>query len=63
MARVAWMSPRPPPVYVAQEAARNSVRHAIPPADIKLITDGPILDLSVVDNGRGLPAPTGSGYG
>ena len=45
--------------YVAQEAARNSVRHAHSTRlDIKLITDGPILDLSVVDNGRGLPAPT-----
>jgi signal transduction histidine kinase len=44
--------------YVAQEAARNSVRHAgSTRVDISLTADGPVLELSVADNGRGLPAP------
>jgi signal transduction histidine kinase len=44
--------------YVAQEAARNSVRHAgSTRVEINLVVDGPVLELSVADNGRGLPAP------
>jgi two-component system sensor histidine kinase UhpB len=46
--------------YVAQEAARNAVRHAHSTRlNISLVTAGSILDLSIADNGRGLPAPKG----
>jgi signal transduction histidine kinase len=44
--------------YVAQEAARNAVRHAQSTRlNISLVTDGSILDLSIADNGRGVQAP------
>jgi signal transduction histidine kinase len=42
--------------YIAQEAARNAARHAhAAEVDISLFSDKRILELAVIDNGRGLP--------
>jgi signal transduction histidine kinase len=41
--------------YIAQEAARNAVRHAEATAlDISLVDDGSSIELAVIDNGRGI---------
>ena len=51
--------------YIAQEAARNALRHGGPTRlDIRLRHTPTQVDLTVTDNGRGLPTPvTGSGMG
>jgi signal transduction histidine kinase len=43
--------------YIAQEAARNALRHARPTlVEISLTADDTTLELTITDNGRGLPA-------
>jgi len=43
--------------YIAQEAARNALRHARPSlVEILLATDHGALELTITDNGSGLPA-------
>jgi signal transduction histidine kinase len=50
--------------YIAQEAARNAARHArATSVEISLFADERGLELSVTDNGRGLPSPNGKSTG
>ena len=50
--------------YIAQEAARNAARHArATSVEISLFADDRGLELSVTDNGRGLPSPNGKSTG
>jgi signal transduction histidine kinase len=50
--------------YIAQEAARNAARHAHATAvEISMLADEHILELTVVDNGRGLVHADGRSEG
>ncbi|HTQ30740.1 MAG TPA: sensor histidine kinase [Opitutaceae bacterium] len=50
--------------YIAQEAARNALRHAHPSlVEISLLADQGAIELTVTDNGSGLPAARASTAG